>query len=328
MCVSLSNALKCFMENSNFSYFVKSIISIIFLTGLLYLLFFAEAEWFRTRSWVEIWNLGHIALFLGFGCLFYKYHKNIQQKKLIIQMMLISSAGIIFGALIEIIQHQFGREASLSDLMLDLFGANLSVILCSDKFKKLYFRIKAAYYFMIVLLTIILLHPLASVMVDEFYSYKEFPVLSGFDNTSEIGRWSGDAKFVISGDVKLTGKSSLKIILNKVKYSGVELQYFPDDWLLYDELSFHVYNPDKKLFKLNVTIYDEKCFEAGFKNNDRYNGQFFIKSGWNDVRINLDKVRNSPYGRKMDMSSIYGMYFFVENPVDNQVFYLDDVRLY
>ena len=119
----------------------------------------------------------------------------------------------------------------------------------------------------------------------------------------------------------------MKIVLHTTQYSGVALDYFPNDWRGYRYLAFSIYSPSEMPLELVCRIHDEGHYQNGGDYDDRFNRTLVLQHGWNDVKISLADVMNAPRGRKMDMRHIQNFGLFSVQLPQERVVYLDYLRL-
>ncbi len=296
-------------------------------SGLLFLLFIAESNVFATRSWTHLWNLGHIPLFLFVGFCVFNYFPGFEEKGLPQQLLLMVIIAFLAGSSIEIVQSFVGRDASLQDVTLDVIGGVMSVLLFSQQIRQsdFYKRVLSSCLFAMLLLFVS--WPFVTSLWDESRALTEFPLLAGFEHDRELKRWTSIEKMEITEELAKSGRASLRVDLTPRAYSGIELEYFPSDWSGYRELVFYVLYPEKGQLILTVSIFDDKHRAHRFSYFDRYTKQFPLHSGWNEVRVPLDAVKNAPRKRTMDMTHVDGLRLFVARSRKRQSIYIDDVRL-
>ena len=299
----------------------------LLIACLLYLLFFANADIFTTRSWREFWDLGHIPLFVFIGYWIYRLKPYLQTKTLVLQLLILLVIGSLTGGAIELLQKLTERQASLSDLMLDLVGISFSLVLFSRKVATLKLHLKLGLYGICLALLMIVLWKPVNMVLEEVSAYQTFPVLAEFENDRELSAWTGNASYQLSKEFVREGDYSLKVTLKKKRYSGVELIYFPRDWSDYTHLQLYVYNESTRLFPLHISVYDRHHKKIDFPYLDRFTGRYEIKPGWNEVRIAIDQIEHAPKKRLMDMTDIQGLRLFRINGQAGKTFYLDSIRL-
>ncbi len=305
----------------------KSYLIFVGLSGLVYLLFFAESGLFSTRSWRHVWNLGHIPLFFFIGYLVYYFFPAIHRRNLMVQFLFLTIMAIVLGSGIELIQSYVGRQASVLDVVRDVFGAMASVLVFSPQIRRFRFHQKMLLVFVSVLLLLFLSRNLFTSLWDEYHAYRDFPVLADFERAAEIVRWSSSEKMIISDEVSMLGTKSLKVNITPRTYSGVELKYFPSDWSGYEQLVLNVFSPEEEPLFLVVSIFDNKHHANRFAFTDRYNKRFQLKQGWNELTVSLTDVKHAPRKREMDTTRISGLRLFVVRPRNNQLIYLDGLWL-
>jgi len=76
-----------------------------------------------------------------------------------------------------------------------------------------------------------------------------------------------------------------------------------------------------------VRINDKEHFSNGQFYSDRFNRQFILSSGWNNIDIAIDDIRNAPKTRVMNLRAIGNLGIFTVNLKHPRLIYIDDVRL-
>jgi hypothetical protein len=165
------------------------------------------------------------------------------------------------------------------------------------------------------------------VLVDDVISWRQFPLLSGFETPLEKTRWGGSARREVSHDIYFSGSSSLKVKLTKQRYSGIGLKDFPRDWSACRAVNLQVFKPDTDPLKVHFRIHDQEHREHKNTYSDRFNTSFDLMPGWNHLRVSLEQVMQAPKNRLMDMTNIAGMGLFVGKLDHPRTIYLDDVKL-
>ena len=78
-----------------------------------------------------------------------------------------------------------------------------------------------------------------------------------------------------------------------------------------------------------IRIHDAK-YETGsraYAYSDRFNTRVKLNQGWNDITLSLAKVKSALRTRKMDLSQIADISFFVMRLPEPGVLYLDSIGL-
>ncbi|MDH5218899.1 MAG: VanZ family protein, partial [Gammaproteobacteria bacterium] len=110
---------------------------LIIFSGTVFLLFFAESNLYATRSWSHLWNLGHIPLFMLISYAVYRIVPSISSSSLILQVLLFAGMALVLGAMIEFVQSFVGRQASMQDVMLDMIGGVIFVLVFSPTLRSI-----------------------------------------------------------------------------------------------------------------------------------------------------------------------------------------------
>lgn len=299
-------------------------ISILLLIGSI-LLFVGGPNYYAPRSLKYFWDIGHIFYFALLTILLSRYIL-VYRVSLIWQWIIILTITFILGVTIELLQYGTTRAPNVGDVLRDLSGSLLVLVFGPLKVKLQPINRRLFLQASVIVFVLVLLWPLTKSLIDETISRHQFPLLSGFETPFEIERWEGGDRLSVETIASVTSGKLLKVLLTKDKYSGVKLRYFDGDWTSARTLKFSFYNPDSKRLKITCRIHDLK-HSKGYEYNDRYNRSFRLMQGWNHIEIDLDEIKARPSGRKMDMSRIRGVGFFVLSLPEPQVLYLDEVRL-
>ncbi len=276
------------------------------------------------RSFRYLWGMGHLFCFALWAYLYVCWRPHLSFKRYLFEIVFFAT---LFGGLSELIQSQIGREAAWSDLGNDIVGALGGLCFFSESRKTVAVWRLRVLQAPIMLLTLWILLPVSKVLVDDLVSWRQFPLLSGFETPLEKTRWSGSARRRISNDIFFAGTSSLQVELSRQRYSGIGLKDFPRDWSSYGAVSLQVFNPDNENLNLHFRIHDQH--HRDYKNvySDRFNASFDLIPGWNHLEVSLATAEHAPKNRLMDMHHIAGMGLFVGKLTHSRTIYLDDVRL-
>lgn len=294
---------------------------------LVFLLFFVENDLFPTRSWKDAWNLGHIVCFLVAGYTLYAFVPRFATLRLRVQFLGMVLFAALLGALIEFIQGFVGRDVSAQDVVLDVGGGVLAVVVFSPQVRALQ---RLPKIMLGVAMLAFLTWSTKDLMIslwDEYQAYRQFPLLADFEDRFELGRWSSTTKMAITDEHAWQGRHSLKVRLTPRRYAGVELEHFPHDWSGFTELRLHVLNPAASGLVLTISIYDKQHVQNRYVFVDRYTEQFRLRSGWNTLRLPLNRVKRAPRKRTMAISQVKGVRLFVAQPGAIQNIYIDTLRL-
>jgi glycopeptide antibiotics resistance protein len=292
------------------------------------LLFWGGPGAYSSRSFQQAWNLGHLLLFAILTYLTLKWSETISHWPFFKQVTVLLTAVFLISLPIEFTQMGLdGRSPDVFDILRNMVGCLFAVVFFSPSRKKT--GPTSLRFFQIGVVTALMLFavPLAFAIADEIITLKQFPVLSDFETPLERMRWTGGAGHSVVSERARSGNHSLKIHLHTSQYSGVALDYFPQDWRNYRALAFSVFNPSDIPLKLVCRIHDESHYPNGGDHEDRFNRTLVVCGGWNDIEISLADVMNAPQGRKMDMRRVQNIGIFSVRLPQERVIYLDYLRL-
>ncbi len=290
--------------------------------------FFGGPGYHSSRSFQNAWDLGHILFFAVLSCLLDLYlARRYRYFSAWFRFALIFSAVFVCGLAVELLQTGNGnRTPSLLDMLRNQLGCLFAYAfllrqgLRSEPWRRL-FRVT------VLLLMLLAVWPFVRALVDEHLAGRQFPVLSDFETPFERNRWVNDRQMRPEKALVRHGAKAMRVRLSTAKYSGVSLFYFPHDWRGYQWLRFSVYNPQPVPLVLNSRIHDALHKEHGNGFHDRFNQQFDLQPGWNDLAVSLEKVEQAPRGRRMDMEHVEGFGLFVVQQQTPLEIVLDHVYL-
>lgn len=289
------------------------------LSGLL----FVDFPGNEIRSFSALLNLGHIVLFALFSRLFFSENSLLKRRSLYTRLVLCLLFAFIVGTAIEILQYGLQRNMDMGDVIRDVIGALAGFVfapLTMDKPKVIVVR-------MIVAAAIVYqLIPLTHALIDESDARNSFPMLSDFETGIEITRWRGKAIAYISGEQVYTGEKSLRVETDTGKYSGISLVHFPSDWTGYQALTMAVFTEDNDL-SITVRVHDREHRQGLQQYSDRFNRSFKLHRGWNSIAISLRDIEQAPGTRKLNLSDVHGLGFFVTRQKRRRLIYIDTVTL-
>lgn len=298
---------------------------IVALAGLAPLFLLPGFGDHSARSLQELWNLGHVAYFALFALGLNSCSRCVGLSSWQ-RFVACIVATVLVGGGIELCQLVVpGRTASFTDVLRDVSGSMIALLLAGFKGAQPYFVRVARISSALVVLSLILFSPV-TVMLDDVHRVLEFPVLADFERASELGRWESSQVEIarVTTPVR-SGGWSLRVELTTEKYSGLALVHFSRDWRGYDALCLSVYNPAEGL-QLHIRIHDRQhALRQEYDN--RFNRTVMLQKGWNDLRLDMYDILHGPKGRLMDLTQIMVLGLFVMDQRQNRVLYLDDVRL-
>ncbi len=282
---------------------------ILFSLFIIYLVFFLKLDITRYRSVQQIWNLGHVFLFIGFSYLIIKTVFKRSQFSVYTQFAVISISSVLLGILIEYLQTFTGRDKSSYDVLLDWVGAYIGFVIFSYALVKASRLARISFRAGVVILTFLSLIPMLNIVIDDIQQRKQFPILIANESVREFSRFQTNnarLNFVVNNSDK---PKLLRIDFSPGQYPTANLGYFNQNWSDYRYLSFEVFSPIP-ISSLNVRIHDQRHELSGYRYQDRFNHSIQLSSGWNKIKISLAKVKKAPLNRDMNMHKINKLMFF------------------
>jgi len=282
-----------------------------------------------SRSYQSAWDLGHILYFLILSCWLGGLLRRKNAERSLRSIFLLTLLIVFFvGFSVEVLQmSRSGRSPDLADVLRNQLGclAAFAFFTRPPPFTRQWQQ--GLLRGMVLILLAIAIWPVSRSLIDEHLARKQFPVLADFETPFERYRWVNVQQMRGERERVRHGEQAMRVQLSTAKYSGVSLFYFPGDWRGYQTLHCSVYNPQAASLVLNTRIHDALHKEQGSEFSDRFNQQFLLQQGWNDLVISLEKVKNAPKGRAMEMQHIEGFGLFVVQQADPLEIYLDHVYL-
>lgn len=271
-----------------------------------------EAQWLH-----QAWNFGHIFLFAGLASVvLLRWRAPLRWQ---IPLLLLGTA--LIGFVIEVVQSRIGRDYSLRDVLLDVCGTGLGILLTlRTRLSKLQYWALAvpllvAGYFVVT--------PFVKVVWDSIQAERQFPLIAGFDSRLEKRRLAffGGA----SGWVRPDSKAVIRF--GREQWSGFRFFDAPRDWRGRRSLVLVFENPELAPLRISCRINDAQHFRNNSPFDDRFTRAFALPPGRSDVRIDLAEVERAPAGRPMNMAEIVDLSCFVHRLKAQRKVWLDEVRL-
>ena len=290
--------------------------TVLFLLMLLLVgvpfFFLGGPGYHSSRSFQSAWDLGHILYFAILSCLLNLYlAKRHRYLSVWFRVNLIFLVVFVVGLTVELLQvGSSNRSPSVFDMLRNQLGflvAYAFFLRPDPRFVPWLRRFRVA----VLALLMVAVWPFVRAVIDEHLAVSQLPLLSDFETPFEQYRWVNERQMQMEKALVRHGTKAMRVRLSTAKYSGVSLFYFPHDWREYQWLRFSVYNPGTDPLELNCRIHDALHKEHGNGFHDRFNQQFDLQPGWNDLSVSLDKVAQAPRGRLMDMEHIEGFGLFV-----------------
>ncbi|MCW8194451.1 hypothetical protein F6455_06605 [Proteobacteria bacterium 005FR1] len=288
------------------------------LLAILPFFFVGAPAWMATDVIRALANLAHIGFF-ALATVLVAGRVDLRSPR---RWLLLTGVVVIISLLIELIQSQVGRSATVHDGLRNLTGTWLAILWLQ--------RPSAGVWLGRAIVGGVLLLELglvAETIAAQQRMRAQLPLLSGMESVWDVNRWQGIASEVRQSDDHASeGTYALEARLGPTAFSGISMTRMPNDWSAYGELSFDVYNPQAKKLQLTVRIHDadHEIAEAAWRFEDRFNRRLLVEPGWNHYRISLAEVQQSPEEREMDMSLIKELRLFAAGLEEEKIIYLDN----
>ena len=170
---------------------IHRVFSLLVTLTLFILLFMGGGgEELKLRSGNHFWNLGHIPLFMLFSYFLLTAPSPLAARSFKQQCVVVVSFTFLLGVAIELVQLGVGRSMDSVDLLRNGVGALLGLAFLSPGRLSLSRFSRHSLQAMALILLTAAAPPFAVALFDERQAIKNWPVLSNFEQASEIGRWS------------------------------------------------------------------------------------------------------------------------------------------
>ncbi|HSC68762.1 MAG TPA: VanZ family protein [Cellvibrio sp.] len=296
------------------------------LSGLLILIvvpffFIGGPDVFSSPFAKNIWNFGHIIFFAILMLLIQAFKPLVRWQ----QWLWVTVIAVALGVAIEFIQQFVGRNASVDDVLHNLFGVWLGLF-WGQKPTRIVWGLRFA--------SLLFLSPALWLVIDSgaanLVLRHQFPQVNSFEARYEMEQIQANLRQVKLhqvSSIRSHAENSLEVTLSTDRYAGLSLLGPYGDWGKYKTITMDFYNPDPQVLDLVIRISDFSHDRGTNDIADRFNRRLVLMQGWNQVRIDLDEVRNAPRGRTMRMDEICNLTIFAMQLSQPRTFYWDNVRL-
>jgi hypothetical protein len=151
-------------------------------------------------------------------------------------------------------------------------------------------------------------------------------VLFDFESDRELDNvhWKCHTLMSLSNEHATHGVKSLKLELYPSAYPGLNPVIDKKDWRGYSSFCLDLFNPAEGDIPITVRIDDK---EDSDDYADRYNRSFLLRPGINHIEIPLNSLVTSGTNRTLNLRKIYRCLFFMVNPTQKTVLYVDYIVL-
>ena len=275
----------------------------------------------------DIWNAGHLVLFalLSFS---YFYRSTLEQYPLAYRVILTNIAALSLGAAIEYLQLRLGRSFSYADIVNDVIGANLGLLVLALQKPRKKGRERLTLQFGLILMLGLGLRGVELQLWDEWAMRKDFPVLANFETAQQLQRWEfTNVAARRSQQFSLSDSYSLEAQFLNGGYPSISLNQLIGDWSDLQFLHLSVYSVSRQVTSFELEVFDRQYRLNGSHFDDKFNISLAIAPGWNVIKIPLQVIENAPQQRNMDMRFIQSLSLFTHRPVVPVHLYIDSIGL-
>jgi hypothetical protein len=294
---------------------------------VIYGLFFVPDDNAATRTWTEIWNLGHIGAFFILWLFAFNIFPRLRQLSTVQLILLVCISTVVLGELIEYVQGLIGRDDELQDVWDSGVGAFFVVTFFSTQIQKL--SVLQRYLWRLLALIVLVAVPWSiwSALADEFFIQRQFPVLCDFSTPFEMSRWHANTATMHLQKGQGPAQRYLAIEFRPAIYSTISLQYFFRDWRGYKHIVLDVTNPDTADLKVILRMHDRLHKQHHYALNDRFNRALDIKPGRQHIVIALADVEYAPVSRRMDLQHMEDLSIFTMQSKSIHYLYIHKIYL-
>jgi hypothetical protein len=296
------------------SYFYRG--SVLLLLPISLLFFVGGPSAVALPSLRYAWNLGHIAFFFLSTLALYGFRPAWLGRHLLrtgLSIVLISIA-------IETIQLALGRGFSPIDIARNLSGFSLALVVIYAR------RVNKPIALAGILFLAADLAVFARTALIDWTQQTQLPIIADFESKLMTGYSHGN--FDLSTEEVYTGSAAAMFKLQPARYAGLSLHPVPRDWRNYKNLSLALFNAEKFTYRLTIRINDtihELSTEQDYY--DRYNKNFEIIPGWNEITIPLADISAAPKNREMNLMKMHRIGIFISNLQQPTTVGIDAVKL-
>ncbi len=220
--------------------------------------------------------------------------------------------GMIFGALIEMLQFFIGRQMSGQDLTKDFFGlvSGLGLVVVFEQIKTRSYG-KTAMLALLIFISFFILG-ISSLLQLSWHYYQRhsaFPVLVDFDKSWSRSFVRFNQAEIISEKLghRSAGNDLHRLVFKPGKYPGVSVIETEADWSGYRYLRFELFSRYFEELAVTLRVHDSSHTQ---EYSDRYNKRLFVQHGLNEITIKLSDIQKAPANRELKLAKIAGLQLF------------------
>lgn len=283
--------------------------------------FIGGPGWTDGPLYKSAWNLGHI-LFFALLTLAVQPWRIWTGRTL---WGVTTLAVLLVGLGIELLQYGTSRQMDWQDIFRNLLG--LWAILAIRPLASHISHSRLTTWSLRIIVGALLVAEAAAtagVAIQQYKVSQLLPALYDFSQPDPSPFWNGA---IVPDDSTDSPQSDLRLSLSTARYSGASLHNFPGDWRGYEQLILSLYNPQDHPLPMTLRINDIKHDQGDNAYSDRFNTRLVLSPGPNNFHLDLDRIRNAPAGRAMDMHEVRRLMLFASGLTEPKTVYLRDIRL-
>ncbi len=283
--------------------------------------FVGGPEWTDGPLYKSAWNLGHI-LFFALLTLAVQPWRIWTGWKL---WGVCSLAVLLAGLGIELLQYGTSRQMDWQDILRNLLGLWAILMVRPRASHNGYSRLATwSARILVSALLVTEAGATAGVAIQQYRVSQLLPALYDFNQPDPSPFWNGAVTPV---DAEDSSHHYLRLSLSTTRYSGASLHNFPGDWRGYERLIVGLYNPQDHPLHMTLRINDIQHDQGDNAYSDRFHTRLTLAPGPNTYRLDLDRIRNAPAGRAMNMQEIRRFMLFTTGLAEPRTVYLREIRL-
>ncbi|KPP99954.1 succinyl-CoA synthetase subunit beta [Marinobacter sp. HL-58] len=285
--------------------------------------FIGGPGWTDGPLYKSAWNLGHTLFFALLTIAIQPWRFRTGWR-----LWGLSTLAVLFiGLGIELLQYGASRDMDWRDVYRNLVGV-WAVLAFYPRTPNTGIPRLEIWSLRIIVVSMLILEAgqTARVAIQQYQVSQLLPALYDFSQPDPSSFWKGPVE-PVSDDAAGNRPDALRISFSTSRYSGVSLHNFPGDWRDYSQLVIVLYNPQDHPLPLTLRINDVAHDLGDNAYNDRFNTRLVLSPGQNRFRLDLDRIRNAPAGRSMDMESVRRLGIFTSSMTEPKTAYLRVIRL-
>lgn len=277
--------------------------------------FFGANAFIHSYIFAKLWNLGHLVFFCLFSLLLLHFRPEPQWYRGLAKTSL---CALFSGLVIEALQSVIGRQASVSDIGLNIIGAGCASLWF---YRQQQHWGKKPLWVLYSAALILALIPLFLGGSNFLLGRWQYPVLLNFDYRLERIRLTGNAEI---GFQQHQGKQGAKIRFGNQQYSGFTVTKIPSDWSKQQQLVIELDNLETTPIALTCRIHDTEHNQAY---DDRFNQSWTLPSGEQRLEIAITDIAKAAKNRTLDVSQIAGFGCFTIKAAKQPTLFLQSIYL-